>query len=113
MSPISSAARRCRNGSPTCPSGAKQAHRAVGRIGAETDPADTILSGLAYIRNPNMPQQAMLGAPLMPGALGDSGQAFLSPTLTQYYFLTQWNDRKCSPSRSSRCRRATCWTRPR
>ena len=25
------------------------------------------------------------------------GQAFLSPTLTQYYFLTQWNDRKCSP----------------
>ena len=78
------------------PQPAKHAHRAVGRIGAETDPADTILSGLAYIRNPNLPQQAMLGVPLMPGALGDSGQAFLSPTLTQYYFLTQWNDRKCS-----------------
>ena len=26
------------------------------------------------------------------------GQAFLSPTLTQYYFLTQWNDRKCGPA---------------
>ena len=43
------------------PKGAKQAHRAVGRIGAETNPAETILSGLAYIRNPNLSQQAMLG----------------------------------------------------
>jgi hypothetical protein len=78
------------------PNGAKRAHRAVAGITAETDPAATILSGLAYIRNPNLPQQATLGVPLMPGALGDSGQAFLSPTLTQYFFLTQWNDRKSS-----------------
>lgn len=70
---------------------AVRAHNAVGKIQATDDPATTILAGLGYIRNPNMEAQQSVGAPLMPLSLGDQGQAFLSPTLTQYFFLSQWD----------------------
>jgi hypothetical protein len=73
------------------PKRAIQAHDAVGRIRAEDDPGETILTGLAYIRDPNNPRMASLGAPFMPLSTGDSGRAFLSVTLTQYFFLSQWN----------------------
>jgi L-Lysine epsilon oxidase N-terminal/L-lysine epsilon oxidase C-terminal domain len=66
-----------------------RAHRAVGKIAATDNPDDTILAGLAFIRNPNKPESA-IGAPLMPLALGDSGKSFLAPTFTQYFFLEQW-----------------------
>jgi hypothetical protein len=69
-----------------------KAHEAVGRIEATDDPADTILSGLAYIRNPNNLAEDSVGAPLMPLSLGDQGRPFMSVTLTQYFFLTQWNN---------------------
>lgn len=75
------------------PGRAIQAHDAVGRIRAEDDPGDTILTGLAFIRDPNNPRMSTIGAPFMPLASGDPGKSFLSVTLTQYFFLSQWNKR--------------------
>lgn len=76
------------------PKGAKEAHRAVGEIKSSDDPAKTIMAGLAYVRDPNAQTQSDQGPPLMPLGLGDSGKAFLSPTYTQYFFLSQWNEGK-------------------
>lgn len=73
------------------PQMAIRAHEAVGRISATDNPADTLLAGLAFIRNPNNEGENGVGVPLMPLALGDAGKSFLSPTLTQYFFLQQWN----------------------
>lgn len=73
------------------PERAVQAHDAVGRIRAEDEPGDTILTGLAYVRDPNNPRMAAIGAPFMPLSTGDPGQSFLSVTRTQYFFLSQWN----------------------
>jgi hypothetical protein len=67
------------------------AHDAVGRITEKTIPGESILSGLRYIRNPNMLSQNEVGAPLMPLSLGDSGQSLLSASKTQYFFLGQWD----------------------
>ena len=66
------------------------AHEAVGNIQATDDPDDTVLANLAYVRNPNLPHQSGVGAPLMPLSLGDAGKAFLSPSYTQYFFLERW-----------------------
>ena len=73
------------------PERAIHAHDAVGRIRAEDEPGDTILTGLAYIRDPNNPRMSNIGAPFMPLSSGDPGTAFLTVTLTQYFFLSQWN----------------------
>jgi L-Lysine epsilon oxidase N-terminal/L-lysine epsilon oxidase C-terminal domain len=73
------------------PQPAIDAHEAVGSIKATDNPEDTILAGLAYIRDPNNPDQYSDGAPLMPLSIGDVGKSFLSVTLTQYFFLSQWN----------------------
>ncbi len=70
------------------------AHDAVGRIRAEDDPAQTVLAGLAFIRNPNRDQQNYQGAPFMPLSLGDNGKSFLSPSLTQYFLLQQWDGKR-------------------
>ena len=70
------------------------AHDAVGDIKASDDPAETILAGLAYVRDPNNPQQFSNGPPFMPLAIGDAGKSFLAVTLTQYFFLKQWNRRR-------------------
>lgn len=78
------------------PKGAIYAHQAVGKIQGSDDPDTTILAGLAYIRNPNNPAESSVGAPLMPFHLGDNGQAFLSPTFTQYFFLSQWSNKHYS-----------------
>jgi hypothetical protein len=83
------------------PQRAIEAHDAVGSIKASDDPGDTILAGLAYIRDPNDPNQFSIGAPFMPLGIGDAGKAFLSVTLTQYFFLAQWSKnryRKGSPA---------------
>lgn len=72
------------------PEFAIRAHDAVGRIRAEDDPKNTIMAGLAFVRNPNLPQSNYQGAPFMPLSLGDNGRAFLSPRLTQYFLLEQW-----------------------
>ena len=79
------------------PEGARRAHRAVGAITEHDQPADTIMSGLAYVRNPNIPQQDNVGAPLMPLSLGDSGSAFMEPSVTQYFFLQQWDSGQFKP----------------
>jgi len=76
------------------PGRAIEAHDAVGAIKTTDDPGDTILAGLAFIRNPNNERQVSDGAPFMPLAIGDVGKAFLSVTLTQYFFLTQWNNHR-------------------
>lgn len=68
-----------------------RAHDAVGNISQDQDPSETILSGLGYIRNPNKLEESMVGPPLMPLSLGDSGQALLSASMTQYFFLEQWD----------------------
>jgi hypothetical protein len=74
------------------PQRAVAAHDAVGAIAATDRPGDTILSGLAFIRDPNNERQANVGPPFMPLSMGDSGVAFLSVTFTQYFCLVQWND---------------------
>jgi hypothetical protein len=73
------------------PQRAIEAHDAVGGIKPSDDPGDTILAGLAYIRDPNDPKQFSIGAPFMPLGIGDAGKPFLAVTLTQYFFLTQWS----------------------
>jgi hypothetical protein len=74
------------------PARAIKAHEAVGNIKATDDPGDTILTGLAYVRDPNKERQFEIGAPFMPLSMGDSGKSFLAVTLTQYFFLSQWNN---------------------
>ncbi len=76
------------------PQFAIQAHDAVGRIRADDDPSKTVMAGLAFVRNPNLDQQGYQGAPFMPLSLGDNGKSFLSPRLTQYFLLQQW-ERGC------------------
>ncbi len=73
------------------PDRAITSHDVVGQIKATDDPGDTILTGLAYIRDPNNAQQFNIGAPFMPLSMGDASKAFLTVSLTQYFFLTQWN----------------------
>ena len=73
------------------PDRAIDAHDAVGSIKGSDDPGDTLLTGLAYIRDPNNPGQSMVGAPFMPLSMGDAGKAFMTVSLTQYFFLKQWN----------------------
>lgn len=73
------------------PAGAIAAHQAVGRIGAKDDPDETIMAGLAYMRDPNVEGEGEVGVPLMPLSLGDSGQPFLSVSKTQYFLLQQWD----------------------
>ena len=73
------------------PSFAIAAHEAVGRISAQDKPDETIMAGLAFVRNPNLDEQSYQGAPFMPLSLGDNGKSFLSPSLTEYFFLSQWD----------------------
>ena len=73
------------------PKRAIDAHDAVGRIKSNDAPSATIMTGLAFIRDPNKPDQTDVGAPFMPLSMGDAGYAFLTVTRTQYFFLTQWN----------------------
>ena len=68
-----------------------RAHEAVAGITAADAPGETILAGLAYIRNPNHESEFSVGVPLMPLSLGDAGKPFLAPTFTQYFYLEQWN----------------------
>lgn len=70
---------------------AVRAHRAVDRIGAGDDPATTVMSGLAYVRNPNEAAELSVGVPLMPLSLGEAGTDFLAVSKTQYFFLQQWD----------------------
>ena len=73
------------------PQRAIDAHDTVGDIKSSDDPADTILAGLAYVRDPNDEAQFGDGAPFMPLATGDVGKSFLAVKLTQYFFLSQWS----------------------
>ena len=72
-----------------------KAHHAVEQITADAKPDETIMAGLAYIRNPNEPAELNVGVPLMPLSLGDAGKAFLTVSQTQYFFLEQWSKGKC------------------
>ena len=70
---------------------AQKAHDAVGAISATDDPDQTIMSGLAYVRNPNNAGELSVGVPLMPLSLGEAGTDFLAVSRTQYFFLEQWS----------------------
>jgi hypothetical protein len=70
---------------------AVRAHEAVDAIDAGDDPDTTIMTGLAYIRNPNEVDELSVGVPLMPLSLGEAGTDFLAVSKTQYFFLEQWN----------------------
>jgi hypothetical protein len=69
-----------------------KAHQAVEQICGSDNPDETIMAGLAYIRNPKERDELDVGVPLMPLSLGDAGQAFLTVSKTQYFFLEQWRD---------------------
>ncbi|MFY8141545.1 MAG: LodA/GoxA family CTQ-dependent oxidase, partial [Caulobacter sp.] len=79
------------------PSRAIAAHDAVAAIAAGDKPGDTIMTGLAYVRDPNDPEQTNIGAPFMPLSMGDAGKAFLTVTRTQYFFLEQWDQGRFKP----------------
>lgn len=81
---------------------AQKGHDAVDAITAADDPARTVLAGLRLIRNPNNPGEADVGAPLMPLALGDSGDPFLSVSKTQYFYLSQWNAGHYQPGQATK-----------
>jgi hypothetical protein len=69
-------------------------HHAVGKITASTDPSHSVINPVSStIRNPNDSSQWSVGPPLMPGSLGDSNQDFLVVSKTQYFFLTQWQNK--------------------
>lgn len=74
------------------PARAVQAHDALARITGTDRPVDTIMGGLAFVRDPNDAGQHAVGAPFMPLSMGDAGKSFLTVTKTQYFFLSQWND---------------------
>jgi hypothetical protein len=65
-------------------------HADVGNIKATDKPEDTMLSGLGFIRDPSDPAQSSNDR-LMPLSLGDAGKSFLALSLTQYFFLKQWD----------------------
>ncbi|MFI0482942.1 LodA/GoxA family CTQ-dependent oxidase [Actinomadura sp. 9N215] len=79
------------------PDRAVSAHDAVGDIDAHSQPADTVLTGLAYIRDPNDTPQSHIGPPYMPLSMGDAGLAFLTVTQTQYFLLQQWDRGRAQP----------------
>ena len=81
---------------------ALRAHDAVDAISASDDPDRTILAGLAYIRNPNEPNELSVGVPLMPLSLGEAGTDFLAVSKTQYFFLEQWSANRFDPDGASR-----------
>lgn len=76
---------------------ALKAHDAVDGITAGDDPDKTIMAGLNFIRNPNIPGETNVSVPLMPLSVGDAGKAFLTVTKTQYFFLEQWSRKKFTP----------------
>jgi hypothetical protein len=80
---------------------AVRAHHAVEQIKAGDKADETIMAGLAYIRNPNK-DELDVGVPLMPLSLGDAGQAFLTVTKTQYFFLVQWSKDKLDAATGSK-----------
>ena len=73
------------------PKMALRAHDAVDAISATDEPNRTIMAGLNFIRNPNLPAELNIGVPLMPLSVGDAGTSFLTVTRTQYFFLEQWS----------------------
>ena len=73
------------------PKMALRAHDAVDAISATDEPNRTIMAGLNFIRNPNLPAELNIGVPLMPLSVGDAGTSFLTVTKTQYFFLEQWS----------------------
>jgi hypothetical protein len=81
---------------------AVRAHQAVDAISASDDPDRTIMAGLAYIRNPNEPDELSVGVPLMPLSLGEAGTDFLAVSMTQYFMLEQWNRNHFDPEGGSR-----------
>lgn len=76
---------------------ALKAHESVDSISANDKPQNTIMAGLAFVRNPNAKTkenpagETNIGIPLMPLSLGEAGEAFLTVSKTQYFFLEQWN----------------------
>jgi hypothetical protein len=80
---------------------AVRAHAAVDAITGSDDPDATIMTGLAFIRNPNEPGELSVGVPLMPLSLGEAGTDFLAVSKTQYFFLQQWNDNTFDPAGDS------------
>ena len=81
---------------------AVKAHEAVDAISGSDDPDRTIMSGLAYVRNPNEPAELSVGVPLMPLSLGEAGTDFLAVSKTQYFFLEQWSRNQFDPDGASR-----------
>ncbi|HET7434025.1 MAG TPA: LodA/GoxA family CTQ-dependent oxidase [Thermoanaerobaculia bacterium] len=75
------------------PVGAMRGHATADALTADATPAE-IQSIFRRIRNPEGPVDNSATATQMPLALGDTGRAFLYPTLTQYFFLTQWSKLK-------------------
>lgn len=70
------------------PEGAIQGHRMADALTFADGPNPYIFK---IIRDPNAPGDNGNTQGQMPLALGDSGKAFLFPTITQYFFLKQWN----------------------
>lgn len=83
------------------PKMALRAHDAVDAISATDEPNRTIMAGLNFIRNPNLPAELNIGVPLMPLSVGDAGTSFLTVTKTQYFFLEQWSKNNFVPSKGT------------
>ncbi|MFG1479871.1 LodA/GoxA family CTQ-dependent oxidase [Xanthobacter sp. V4C-4] len=73
------------------------AHALIGAITPADDPRTKIASISGLIRNPQDPAALTTAAPLMPLALGDNNNPYLTVTPTQYFMLRQWHAGRFAP----------------
>lgn len=73
------------------PASAIKSHLNMDRLTA----AKPTFNVMSFIRDPNAPQQASTGSPLMPLSLGDNQKSFLTLTPSQYFFISQWANGQC------------------
>ncbi|WP_197022938.1 LodA/GoxA family CTQ-dependent oxidase [Xanthobacter sp. 91] len=81
------------------PAPAIAAHNRIGAITPADSPTEKIPDFSRTIRNPSDPASLVLGAPVMPLALGDTNRPFLTLTPTQYHLLRQWHKGVFTPGR--------------
>ena len=71
------------------------AHASIDKISATDDPVSTILGGLGFVRDPHDKSQRT-DSRTMPLSLGDAYHSFLTLSFTQYFFLQQWDAKRCN-----------------
>jgi hypothetical protein len=72
-------------------------HDMIGSIRPTDDPTSKIPNLKTLLRDPNSASDIETGTPMMPLSLGDAEKSFLTVSQTQYFILSQWHAKACSP----------------